>query len=135
MSRIFNQTIQKEKRRKLRNSIPQAETILWFHLRNRQIKNYKFRRQYSVGKYVLDFYCPTTKLAIEVDGDTHYQEKGRAYDRERQKYIEQFGIHFLRFTNREIYKELTSVLEKIFSALSKHPTPPLAPPLLKGRGK
>ena len=77
--------------------------------------NCKFRRQYGVGKFVIDFYCPAIKLAIEVDGDSHAQVGIKEYDKERQEYIESAGITFLRFTNKEVIKETEAVLEKIQS--------------------
>ena len=90
MTQIFNRSSDTEKRRRLRREGPLAEQRLWLRLRNRQLMGYRFRRQYGIGPYVLDFYCPGLKLAIEVDGDSHF-EAGE-YDRERQRYIESLGI-------------------------------------------
>ncbi|MGH8474006.1 MAG: endonuclease domain-containing protein, partial [Gammaproteobacteria bacterium] len=75
----------------------------------RQLMDYRFRRQYGVGPYVLDFYCPELKLAIEVDGDNHFEAGAGEYDRERQRYIESLGIRVLRFTNREVFERLDDV--------------------------
>jgi very-short-patch-repair endonuclease len=72
----------------------EPEIILWSRLKNRQMLGYKFRRQVSVGPFVIDFYCPEKKLAIEVDGGSHFVEEAEAYDGERQSVIEQFGIRF-----------------------------------------
>ena len=72
-----------------------------------KLMGYRFRRQYGIGPYVLDFYCLGLKLAIEVDGDSHF-EAGE-YDRERQRYIESLGIRVLRFTNREVFERLDDV--------------------------
>ena len=101
MTRHYNKKKETGKRRKLRKSQTYAERIMWIHLRNRQTLGYKFRRQYSVDQYVLDFYCPELKLAIELDGEVHDLEDQKEYDIVRQKYIEEFGISFLRFTNEE----------------------------------
>jgi len=92
--------------------MPYAEVILWSKLKNKQL-GYKFRRQYSVEGFVIDFYCTELKLAIEADGDSHYIEGGQERDMERQKIIESYGITFLRFTNNEIYENLDGVLVKI----------------------
>ena len=81
--------------------MPPAEVILWSKLRNKGVKGYKFRRQYGIEKFVIDFYCPQLKLALEVDGDSHFIEGSDSRDKERQLIIESFGITFLRFTNRE----------------------------------
>ena len=71
MGRIFNRRDQNNKRQTLRNSMSQAEIILWEYLKGKKLKNLKFRRQFSADRYVIDFYCPKKKLAIEVDGDSH----------------------------------------------------------------
>jgi very-short-patch-repair endonuclease len=63
--------------------MPPAEVILWQRLRNRQVEGYKFRRQYSIGRFVVDFYCPEKRLAIEVDGESHFVEEADLRDRER----------------------------------------------------
>ena len=71
-------------------------------------------RQYGVDQYVIDFYCAELKLAIEVDGDDHFvnQEKIN-YDKNRQRYIERYGIKFLRYTDDEVYGNINKVVEKI----------------------
>ncbi|MGH8015827.1 MAG: endonuclease domain-containing protein, partial [Candidatus Zixiibacteriota bacterium] len=104
---------------RLRNQMPSAEVILWSRLQKRQVLGFKFRRQYSVGPYVLDFYCPAAKLAIELDGSSHFQNDEPEYDRNRQVSIEQLGIRFLRFTNLEIYKHLNETMEAIAEALKE----------------
>ncbi|MCL5062816.1 MAG: endonuclease domain-containing protein [Nitrospiraceae bacterium] len=113
MTKVFNTTDEKIKRRMLRSNMPQVEVILWSKLKNNGLKGYKFRRQYSVEKFVIDFYCPKLKLAIEVDGDSHFVEGSKIRDKERQAIVESFGITFLRFTNREIYENINGVLNKI----------------------
>jgi len=94
LTKIFNRTEEKEKRRKLRNNMTKAEKLLWERLRKRQVRNKRFLRQFGVGKYVIDFYCPEIKLAIEVDGDTHSSNNEIEYDKNRQNEIENFGIFF-----------------------------------------
>ena len=113
MTQFFNKTSEKEKRRSLRNNMSPTETLVWSRLRYNQVLGYKFRRQSSVGPYVLDFYCPALKLAVEIDGDSHFVAGAIEYDQRRQAFIESFGIHFLRFTNREVNHKLEAVLEKI----------------------
>lgn len=116
---IYNKSSQKEKRRYLRHHMPKAEIILWSVLKNKKVLGYKFRRQYSVGSFVLDFYCPRLKLALEVDGDSHFNSVARIYDQKRQKYIEEFGIKFLRFTNNDIYTNFDGVIEEIIRTVSR----------------
>ena len=79
--------------------MPEAEIILWSKLKGKQVYGCKFRRQYSVGSYIIDFYCPKLKLAIEVDGTSHFQPGSKTKDNDRQKYIETYGIHFLSKTS------------------------------------
>lgn len=119
MTQVYNRTSEKEKRRRLRNNMTEPEIILWSRLKSRQLSGFKFRRQYSVGPFVLDFYCPEKKLAIEVDGGGHFSDEGVEYDRMRQSVIEQFGIHFLRFTNADVVKNLYGVLTVIDDELNK----------------
>ncbi len=112
MTLIYNKTTNKEKRRSLRKIMPSAEVLVWNKLRAKQLFGYKFRRQYSVGPYILDFYCPEFRLAIEIDGDSHTDAEQK-YDKQRQSFIESFGIHFLRFTNSQVYESIDSLLELI----------------------
>ena len=106
--------------RELRQNSSDAEQRLWYFLRAKRLGGYKFRRQYSVGRYVVDFYCPAIKLAIEIDGDSHFIEDAPEYDEARQKFIESYGIKFLRFTNTEVSRNLQKVLEKILISCKKY---------------
>ena len=113
MSQLFNRSAEKEKRRVLRQNATKAEQFVWHRLRSRQVENCKFRRQYSVDKYVLDFYGPEVKLAIELDGASHDSDEAIAADQVRQDEIAALGIRFLRFTNQEVYAHLDAVIERI----------------------
>jgi very-short-patch-repair endonuclease len=106
MTKLFHETTEKLKRRQLRRNITKAEAIAWQKLRCKQIENCKFRNQYSVKQFVLDFYSPEIKLAIEIDGESHFQDAAAHYDNERKIFIESTGINFLRFTNNQVYKTL-----------------------------
>ncbi|MBO0351913.1 endonuclease domain-containing protein [Phormidium pseudopriestleyi FRX01] len=135
MTELYNKTSEKEKRRSLRHNMPPAEKLVWHRLRDRQIEDCKFLRQYSISIFVVDFYAPELKLAIEIDGESHFGDEARIYDIERQTFLEATGVCFLRFTNQEVYKELDGVIEAIGQMICRlregpHPNPPLA----KGRG-
>ncbi|WP_121969426.1 endonuclease domain-containing protein [Leptolyngbya sp. BC1307] len=123
MTKIYNRQSDKDKRQMLRNSAPNAEILLWQRIRRQQIGDTKFRRQYGVERFVLDFYCPQLKLAIEVDGPTHAGTEPEENDRIRQSFIESLGVQFLRFTNVEIYQNLDGVIqiihEKVISLKEK----------------
>ena len=114
MTEHFNKTSEKARRRQLRNHATEAEKLLWKHLKSRQLDGFKFRRQYSIDGYVVDFYCPEVKLAIELDGDTHFVHGAIEYDRNREAHISSFGITFLRFFNDEVYTNMDGVLQVIF---------------------
>lgn len=116
-NKIFNQDSMKLKRRMLRRNMPQPEIVLWSKIRNKQL-GHKFRRQYSIEKFIVDFYCPKLKLAIEIDGDNHFTKKNKWKDTKRQFLIEQLGIKFLRFANKEITENLDGVLEKILEEIN-----------------
>jgi very-short-patch-repair endonuclease len=113
MNYIFNREDEKNKRCELRRSLPDAEVMHWSRLKGRQLLGCKFRRQYSVGSFVLDFFSAEIKLGIELDGDSHFQSGVREYDQKRQQFIESFGIKVIRILNTEIYQNLDGVLEMI----------------------
>ncbi len=113
MTEFFNRRHLTPLRRILRNGAPPAETRLWSRLKGKQVNGCKFRRQFSVENYVIDFYCPALKLAIEIDGRSHYEAGAAAYDSERQRLIERFGIRILRFTNTYICTNMDGVMARI----------------------
>lgn len=88
---------------------------MWQYLKNRKINNQKFKRQFGVGRYVADFYCPALKLVIEIDGDYHKEEETKKYDIERENFMQPLGINYLRFSNQNIENNIDAVLDKISS--------------------
>lgn len=110
MTKLYNKISEKYKRQTLRNNMPPAEKILWDKLRRRQLADCKFRRQYSIGAFVVDFYSAELKLAIEVDGESHFVEGAQDYDREREDFLIGKGTRIMRFTNAQVYEELDGVL-------------------------
>ena len=120
MGTIYNRTRQKRLRQHLRNNATDAERILWASLKSGQLQGYKFRRQQGIGQYIVDFYCPAKKVAIEIDGITHWTDKDQLHDLERQQAIESLGIRVLRFTNDDVYKNRDGVLDSIFHVLEGH---------------
>lgn len=113
MGKIYNRQIDNEKRKTLRNNLTKAEAILWGGIKNRKILGFKFRRQFGIGAYVVDFYCTELKLAIEVDGVTHQTVEELEYDRDREEEIRQLDIQFIRFSNTDVYEALDYVIESI----------------------
>lgn len=110
---IHNRKELKIQRRNFRNNSTSAEATLWKYLKGSQLEGKKFRRQHSVGFYILDFYCPAEHLCIELDGAEHYTGSGMAHDEERTAYLNSLNIRVLRFENKEVFEALESVLDKI----------------------
>ncbi len=120
MKYIYNEQQLKERRKGLRRGQTEAEKLLWGRLRSKQICGLKFHRQFSVGPYILDFFCPQIKLAIELDGGQHAEEGNKEYDAIRTDYLKGIGIEVLRFWNNEVIKNINGVLSKIVERV----TPP-----------
>ncbi len=99
--------------RQLRKSQTDAEDLLWVNLRNRKLLNLKFRRQHAFEDYVLDFYCHEIKLVIEADGAVHNDKGRQEYDNARTARLKECNIDVLRFTNNQIEKNISVVLEEI----------------------
>lgn len=95
-----------------KNQTPQ-ELKLWYNLRARRLGNLKFRRQFRIGKYVVDFCCLSKKLVIELDGSQHNEPNNIIKDQVRQRYIKNQGYKVLRFWNNEIDENLEGVLDEI----------------------
>lgn len=110
---LRNRTALKNRRRELRRKATLAETLLWECLRRRALHGRKFRRQYSVGRYILDFYCAEEHLGIELDGAVHENPWRRAYDENRVNDLAAAGIRLIRFENRQVLEHITVVLDAI----------------------
>jgi very-short-patch-repair endonuclease len=104
-----------EKARDLRLNQTLAEKIIWGRLRNKQICDLKFRRQYNIGSYFVDFCCIEISLIIEIDGDVHGYEERKERDRFREDFLKNSGFKIVRYTNYEIYNNLDGVLENLFN--------------------
>jgi very-short-patch-repair endonuclease len=103
-----------DRRRELRQNATPQEILLWEKLRNRKIGP-RFKRQYSIGGYILDFYCAEKRLIVEVDGEIHKTKDAQEYDAVRDKYFEELDYKTLRITNDEVDKDINKVIEKIKS--------------------
>ncbi|MBL1416277.1 MAG: endonuclease domain-containing protein, partial [Moritella sp.] len=110
----------------LRCNMPEAEKHLWQHIRKKQL-GIKFRRQYGVGRYIADFYCPEYKLVIELDGDSHDSLEAQAYDEERNTFMTAIGLDVLRFKNQDVFTNIEGVLQRIQEQV-KNRTPPQPSP-------
>jgi very-short-patch-repair endonuclease len=109
----------KARRQELRNHPTPAEAVLWKHLQRRQMLGKKFRRQFSISRYIVDFFCVDCGIAIELDGAPHFQELRAEYEAARTGYLRESGIEVLRFENRDVLESLEAVLETIRDAIRK----------------
>ena len=113
MQQIHNDPALKSRRKELRASLTPAEAALWKSLQRCQICGKKFRRQHSVGPYTLDFYCAECRLAVELDGQTHFNPLAWEHDCRRTEYLGKLHIRVLRFENRDVFECLDWVLHEI----------------------
>ena len=114
---IFNRASTKENRRKLKNEMTEAEILLWKYIRNDSL-GVRFRRQYGISNYITDFYSPSIKLVIELDGSQHFTPEGLEYDKIRENFMKSLGIKTLRFNNNDVLTNIEGVLEDIRKELN-----------------
>ncbi len=116
-------------RSRLRSQMTSPEQILWAHLRAKQFCSLKFRRQHGIGDFIVDFYCPEKGTVIEIDGDTHAEEKQIQLDKMRGSYFKSLGVRVIRYYNRDVVSNIEGVLEdlrqKLSSETSTSPNPSL----------
>ena len=115
---------QLENARRLRREMTPHERKLWYlFLRTYPVKIYKQR---IIGRFIVDFYCASAQLVIEVDGSQHYESQGLSYDSERSAFLEALGLKVLRFSNREIDREFHSVCKQIDFSIQDRVQSPLS---------
>jgi len=128
---MYQDVALKQLRQKLRNNSTDAEKKLWSALRRSQIMGLKFTRQYSIGRFIADFYCSALRLVIELDGSQHLLEQNVIYDFERTKFLNSKNITVMRFFDNEVLNNLEGVVERIIQTVKNIPS---LPPLInKGR--
>lgn len=110
-------------RKSLRNNSTSAEAALWRYLKNSQLNGRKFRRQYGIGNYIVDFYCPRERLAIELDGNIHEYDSVNENDRNKSTFLRANNINILRVKNQHVFDNLESVLSTIEARFIKNTTP------------
>jgi very-short-patch-repair endonuclease len=111
------------KARALRRTMTEPEKRLWALVRNNRF-GVKFRRQVPIGPYIVDFFCFSAKLAVELDGSQHYTEEGKDYDFHRDQFLKAYGVTVLRFSNREFLENQDGVMQTIWERVNKkNPSP------------
>lgn len=119
VNQYYNTKELKETRKFLRSNSTAAEAVLWRSIKNRQLDGRLFRRQFSVGDYVLDFFCPSEKLCVELDGAPHFSEQGFLHDKQRDEFLNSLGIKVIRIENKHVFKLHEQVLEYIKESFNK----------------
>ena len=128
MTQMYNSRIRgtnpevEQAAKKLRKNLTPAEAILWQALRNKQLGGLRFRRQHPVGNFILDFYCPSRKLVVEVDGEIHCDRTD--YDDARTNKLAEYGYIVLRFSNERVMNDLPQILAEIKQVAFSPPSPP-----------
>ncbi len=117
MGNLHDNPKMKDKRRQLRQNLTPAEASLWKMLKGKQLMSRKFRRQHSIGHYIVDFYCAEERLIIELDGEVHKYQSD--YDFERTQYLESLNYKVIRFENRLVLETPEAVLNAITDAFTK----------------
>ncbi len=123
MNFTYNISSLKYIRRVLRRNQTDAERLLWRRLRSKQLLGLKFYRQYSIGSYIVDFYCPTRRLAIELDGSQHMETSQKKQDEFRSQFLQQQNIRVLRFWDNEVLNSVQGVLEVIVRTITPSNSP------------
>ena len=121
---ITNQRVKNKKiklSRELRKNMTKAEKIFWDAVRNRKLFGLKFRRQQIIGGLVVDFYCDSLRLCVEIDGDVHTQDEQKEYDEEKNKILKSHDLNLLRVTNNEVLNDFKEVIQKIKEFMGPHP--------------
>lgn len=118
--------------REMRKNPTEAEELLWKSLRGGRLNKLKFRRQQPLKGKILDFYCEEVRLGVEVDGEIHFTDEQKNYDRLRTDFLAEYGIKIIRFTNDQVINKMKEVLSSIKEEAGKRNPSPL--PLSQGRG-
>ena len=119
---------QRERAKQLRQAMTPAETLLWRHLKANRMDGIGFRRQVPIRNYIVDFACFSSKLVVELDGESHNFEEKQTADQHRDAFFASEGFQVLRFTNQEVISNLEGVVEAIREAVASETSG--APPSL-----
>ncbi len=113
----------KKNARGLRKNLTDSENVLWSHLRRKQLEGVQFYRQKPIGRYIVDFFAPSARLVIEIDGCQHLQDDHMKRDQERDGYLAGLGLEVLRFDSRQVLTETAGVVEVILRRIKEQLSP------------
>jgi very-short-patch-repair endonuclease len=121
--------------RQLRRTSTDAESKLWLILRSRKLAGHKFRRQYPLAGYIVDFYCVRERLALELDGGQHYDDAARDYDSLRTQRLHDIGVRVIRYPDDEVLRDPDIVADDIYRHLMPELPSPQPSPGVPGEGE
>ena len=110
---VHNKKSLEEIRRRLRQESTTAEDFLWQHIRNKKVNQLKFKRQHSIGNYIVDFYCASKRMIIELDGKVHSLTYQKEKDKLRDECFKEMDFQILRFSNKDVLSKINFVTEQI----------------------
>lgn len=116
--------IQRQRARRLRKEMTDAELGLWQRIRGQQLRCVRFYRQRPLGPFIADFWAPAIRLVVEVDGGQHFDEAGRRYDAQRDAWFRRRGIRVARYDNVQVLKETEAVLNHLLAVIDSLRSPP-----------
>lgn len=119
---MLNPKKTKNQRRYLRKNMTKWEVRLWSDLKGKKMFGFKVRRQFGVGNYIIDFYCPELKLAVEIDGNVHHYSDKKKADKAKNDYLNELGIKMIRIQNSDFdedYETVLKYLERVFKTRAK----------------
>ncbi len=117
---MYNNSL-KEAAKELRKRMTDAEIRLWARLILHRLKEYRFQRQRIIGNYIVDFYCPSARLVIELDGSQHYSGEKQSADSRRDDYLKGKGLRVLRFSDTDVLTNIDAVAEEILRCVEQNP--------------
>ncbi|MBI5077732.1 endonuclease domain-containing protein [Candidatus Falkowbacteria bacterium] len=120
MQYLCNDESTKNRRRELRKKQTESECKIWNILRDKQMRGLRFFRQYSIGQYILDFYCPCRRIAIEIDGEHHAESAQKTNDERRTLFLSRQNIQVIRFWNNDVLKNMEGVWRTIYEAVGNN---------------
>ena len=111
---IFNLKKSKPLKARIKKQLTAEEKQIWNFIKDRKLYNLKFQKQYEMGRYTANFYCPEIEFAIDIDNEKHTKK----YEKTREEYLHSIGVTSLRFTSSEVKANLEETLKKIETVIS-----------------
>ena len=111
--KIYYDSRLKQLARNLRNNSTLSEVLFWNEVKGKRINGFQFLRQKPIGNFIIDFYCPKLRLAIEIDGDSHGFDEAIQRDKFKEKYLSKLGIHLIRYDDNELKSNIQGTIDHL----------------------